>query len=66
MSARRVRQIRKRLGLTQAELAERLGTTRTTISRWEAGIRQPSRMVLNALGWLVEISGKSLKGGKRA
>ena len=32
---------RKSLGLDQAELAELLGVTQVTISRWEAGIRTP-------------------------
>ncbi len=34
------RQIRQRLGLTQSELAERLRTTRMTITRYECGTRR--------------------------
>jgi len=31
----KVRQIRSRLGLTQAALSERLGVTANTVARWE-------------------------------
>lgn len=34
--------LRKEKGLSQAELAEELGITRQTISRWEAGVSTPS------------------------
>lgn len=34
-----LRRMRKRAGLTQAELASRFGCDRTTIVRWEAGYR---------------------------
>jgi transcriptional regulator with XRE-family HTH domain len=37
----RRRELRERLGLTQAELAEAGEWTRPTISRWESGIREP-------------------------
>ena len=30
------------MGLTQAELAEKVGTTFETVSRWERGIKTPS------------------------
>ena len=33
--------LRKQLGLTQRELAERLGTRQQTISEWEKGMYQP-------------------------
>lgn len=37
-----VREARRRAGLTQAQLAERLATTQSTIARLEAGGRDPS------------------------
>ncbi len=36
-----VRALRSHLGLTQRELAERLGTRQQTISEWEKGMYRP-------------------------
>ena len=36
-----IRQARRRAGITQAELARRLGTTQSVISRWERGHDAP-------------------------
>ena len=36
-------------GLTQAELAERLGVTRTTVASFENGDRQPKKWYILAL-----------------
>ena len=33
-----MRRIRKRLRLTQADLARALGVTRVTVARWETGV----------------------------
>lgn len=41
-------------GLTQEQLAERIGTTKGTISRWENGEREPP---LGAIGALAEALG---------
>jgi DNA-binding transcriptional regulator YiaG len=38
---RRVKGLRRHLGLTQAEMAERLGTRQQTISEWEKGMYRP-------------------------
>jgi DNA-binding transcriptional regulator YiaG len=40
-SAKKRRWLRERAGLSQAVLAQALGTTTVTISRWEAGTRMP-------------------------
>ena len=40
--ARRVRRLREALGLTQADLAARLGVTATTVHRWERGVYTPT------------------------
>ena len=37
----RIRTLRRRLGLTQRELADRLGTRQQTISEWEKGMYKP-------------------------
>jgi transcriptional regulator with XRE-family HTH domain len=45
-----VREARRRAGLTQAELAERTGTTQPAIARLETGDTEPSfRRVVDAL-----------------
>jgi repressor LexA len=38
---RRIREVRRRLGLTQTEFAERLKTTQGSVSRWESGDQWP-------------------------
>ncbi len=37
----RIQNLRHHLGLTQRELAERLGTRQQTISEWETGMYKP-------------------------
>lgn len=52
--AARIQRRRDELGLTQLELARRVGTTRTTISRWETGRSRPrghNRLSLEAALW---------------
>lgn len=48
-----VRTVRKKLGLSQEKLAEKLGVTRNTISRWEVGEVSPSAENLIALSRLL-------------
>lgn len=37
-----IREARRRAGISQAELARRLGTSQSVIGRWETGKRTPS------------------------
>ena len=37
----RIRALRRHLGLTQREMADRLGTRQQTISEWEKGMYKP-------------------------
>lgn len=39
MKPNEIRQVRKTLGITQRELAERIGVTLNTVGRWECGAR---------------------------
>ncbi len=47
--AERVRQARERLGVTQAELASRIGSTQPAIARLEAGGVSPSLVTLRRI-----------------
>lgn len=59
MTARRIRSVRLRLGLTQEALARRLGVARATVSRWENGTRRLRGIADVALRNAVE--GKALR-----
>lgn len=45
----RIKEIRKTRGITQEELAERLGVKRTTVSMWELDESAPAARMLPAL-----------------
>jgi hypothetical protein len=53
----RVRHLRRFLGASQAELAERLGTRQQTVSEWETGGSRPRRMSRRLLHLVAETSG---------
>ena len=48
-TAEQVRTIRKRLGLTQAAFAHKLGVALLTVQRWEAGRNEPSPVLRQKL-----------------
>lgn len=50
----KVYEARKQLDLSQGELAEKLGVTRNTVSKWELGTSKPSAENLMALNKLYE------------
>ena len=61
----RVKQARKRAGLTQKALAERVGVGRVSIARVEAGTRKPSMQLALAIAREVEEPVEALFGGER-
>jgi hypothetical protein len=52
-----VRRLRRFLGDSQAELAERLGTRQQTVSEWETGASHPRRMSRRLLHMVAESTG---------
>ena len=49
MTATEIKTLRLSLGLSQIELAERLGYHPASICRWEAGTQHPTRRVVKQL-----------------
>ena len=54
-----IREARLKVGLTQTELADRLGRDRAQVARWETGAQQPSfenlRTVVEACGFELKL-----------
>lgn len=46
MSPAKIKKIRIKLGLTQAQLAESIGVANLTLSQYETGFRNPSKTVI--------------------
>ena len=55
---------RKAIGLTQKELADRLGVTNKAVSKWETGGGMPDISVLQELSRILEVSVDELLAGK--
>lgn len=58
--------LRKKKGLSQAELAERLHVNQASVSRWEKGAGAPSADILQKLSEILEINASALLSGKAA
>ena len=52
-----VRALRRHLGETQREFADRIGTNQQTVSEWERRARQPRRMARRLLQLVAEQAG---------
>ena len=61
----RLKKLRKSAGLTQTELADRMGVHPQTISKWERGISQPDISQLAALASALGVSIEELFGGEK-
>lgn len=59
----RLADIRKRRGLTQTQLAERLGVEQPTVQRWEKGKREPDLGQLQALAGVLGVTAGELLEG---
>jgi transcriptional regulator with XRE-family HTH domain len=55
VTAALIREARKRAGLSQAELAARLGRPQSSVARWESGLRTPSLEVVRDVARACEL-----------
>jgi len=56
-----IRQLREDAGLTQLEVAFRLGVTPATVSNWERGVFEPKASQLRAIARLFEVSSDDIE-----
>lgn len=62
MIADKIKLLREAKDLTQADLARKLGVTRSGVNAWEMGITVPSTQFVAALAELFEVSADYLLG----
>ena len=61
-TAERIKQLRKKKGISQSELAEVIGVQNNTVSTWERGTRKPDFEALNLLSDYFEVSFEYILG----
>ena len=64
-TGRLIAQIRKEAGLSQKQLAEKLGVSNATISKWETAKGFPDISLLEPLGEVLNISVSEIIAGER-
>ncbi len=65
MIADKIKSLREQNGMTQAELAKRLGITRSSVNAWEMGISVPSTQYVVELAEIFDVSTDYLLGVNR-
>ena len=62
---KRLKELRKKAGLTQSELANAIGASLLTIFRWEKGERQPRMDEIKKLAQALNVTDSELLNGKQ-
>ena len=52
--ARKIKELRSKLGLTQEQFAAKVGVTFSTVNRWENGKGKPSPLAMRQIEELME------------
>lgn len=55
MKPNEIKRIRNRLDMKQSEFAKHLGVATLTVSQWETGIREPSKLAVKAIEMLMQL-----------
>lgn len=55
MTPRQLKLLRKKLGITQSELARRLGVGRSAVNNWERGSQSPLPMAVKFMRLLLQL-----------
>jgi DNA-binding transcriptional regulator YiaG len=63
MTKDEVKQLRAKLGMTQQQLADKLGVTQTSVARWEMGMHHIEEPTARLLKLLVQLE-KNPRGKK--
>ena len=58
----RLRSLRERAGLNQTQLAEKVGTDQSSISRWERNVAEPQIAMVERLAAALAVSAVQLLG----
>ena len=66
MIADRIKNLREQADLTQADLARKLGITRSSVNAWEMGISVPSTHYIKELATIFKVSTDYLLGLKES
>jgi DNA-binding transcriptional regulator YiaG len=53
--ARKIRELRSKLGLTQEQFAAKVGVTFSTVNRWESGKSKPSPLAARRIMELIQM-----------
>lgn len=64
MVADKIKHLREQMGLTQSDLAKKLGITRSSVNAWELGISVPSTQYVVELAGIFKVSTDYLLGVK--
>lgn len=62
MISDRIKQLREMQGLTQADLAKKIGISRSGVNAWEMGISVPSTQYIVELAYIFKVSTDFLLG----
>lgn len=62
----RIREARKRAGLSQVDLAEKVGVTQPAVANWESGVHDPRRLMLAKIAEALNVSLDWLGSGARS